>query len=495
MIKKHIILLSLLLALLVSVLSGCNNQSLKAETEAGAEAEAENLQPDSVLSECNELSSEAEAENMQKLAMVWGFAKYTHQAFLTGERCWDDELLGLIPIVRAAHSEDVNIILYNWFISLGDDGYDNTKPDDVNDTVQRAQADMGWVNETFLGRTLYLKLSRFDRINLVDRSGAPVSFSSPHGIPDFSNEKSHTSMAFDSTDYRLLGLFRMWNAMLYYYPNMDIIDYCWFESLLEYIPLIQEGIDRRSYESTLLSLARKLDDAHMNIGGRNTHGSDRFDTSGVMSSHVLLDNNIGLINPLLHVYQRSSIQQIMDDLAETDGLIIDLRQYPCHSMVYDLADYIVEERTRFVLMTHPDKSIPGSFVYVHDPSNTWFYSGGLVNPHAFFYEKPVAILMSRSTFSAGEFAVMSLRNGNNVTVMGSNSIGANGNVAVLPLPGNTQLFFTSIGVFTPEGGQTHRIGLAPDIPVEPTAEGIREGRDELMEAAMMYLLERVTLIA
>ena len=62
--------------------------------------------------------------NLQKLCKVWGFTKYTHLVFLTGERCWDEELFYLIPIIQFADPEDVNDILYNWFISLGDDGYD-----------------------------------------------------------------------------------------------------------------------------------------------------------------------------------------------------------------------------------------------------------------------------------------------------------------------------------------------------------------------------------
>ena len=85
---------------------------------------------------------------------------------------------------------------------------------------------------------------------------------------------------------------------------------------------------------------------------------------------------------------------------------------------------------------------------------------------------------------------MSLRTGDNVTVLGSNSIGADGNIAYLPLLNDHEITFTSLGVYTPEMGQTQRIGLAPDIEVHPTVEGIKEGRDELMEAAIAYIQEQ-----
>ena len=39
-------------------------------------------------------------------------------------------------------------------------------------------------------------------------------------------------------------------------------------------------------------------------------------------------------------------------------------------------------------------------------------------------------------------------------------------------------------------GQTQRVGFAPDIEVYPTIEGIKEGRDELMEAAVDYILSQ-----
>jgi hypothetical protein len=35
-----------------------------------------------------------------------------------------------------------------------------------------------------------------------------------------------------------------------------------------------------------------------------------------------------------------------------------------------------------------------------------------------------------------------------------------------------------------DGSQHHLIGVLPTVPVEPTIEGIREGRDEVLERAI-----------
>lgn len=49
--------------------------------------------------------------------------------------------------------------------------------------------------------------------------------------------------------------------------------------------------------------------------------------------------------------------------------------------------------------------------------------------------------------------------------------------------------YTAQGIYTPDGGQTQRIGVSPDIEVKKTIEGIKEGRDEVKEAAVEYLKE------
>ena len=67
------------------------------------------------------------AENLEKLCKVWGYTKYTHPAFLLGERDWDEELLKLIPVVSKAKAKKVNDILHEWFVSLGEVDYGTSR--------------------------------------------------------------------------------------------------------------------------------------------------------------------------------------------------------------------------------------------------------------------------------------------------------------------------------------------------------------------------------
>lgn len=571
-----------------------------------------------------------QVENLQKLCKVWGFVKYTHKAFLTGEEDCDEELLRLIPIIRFADKKEVNDIIYDWFVGLGDDGYAldwgayrssllqsyEEYPDiytSVSDFMEGREiqswaemqafneewwffttgtelnihqlADMSWLNKKYLGASLYAALSQFNEIQIIDRSNAPCLFNF-NGNIFFHNESDFGNIGED--EYRLLGLFRLWNAIEYYYPYKDILDDDWNSLLLEFIPKMLEGKDKLSYGLTLAELSSKLHDGHIdpllvfrdifNIKYGNllapvklteiegqlvvsdvTHdqrnqyslmpgdivlavdGTDintivedmlkyvsypnkekalrylsmsfpiirsdknivevdvlrgdtelRFElethralsnlnwTPVANQSHVILENNIGLINPSL--LEQNEIDNIMQSFVDTNGIIVDLRQYPSVDLMYSLAEYLVYESTPFAVTSRPYQPIPGVF------ADSTCYSGGTQSSNAYCYDKNVILIINEKTASNPEFVTMSLRNGSHVTVMGTNSLGADGNVVTLPLPGGITMRYTGLGVFTPEGGQTQRIGLPPDIYVHQTIQGLQEGRDELMEAAIQYLI-------
>ena len=47
---------------------------------------------------------------------------------------------------------------------------------------------------------------------------------------------------------------------------------------------------------------------------------------------------------------------------------------------------------------------------------------------------------------------------------------------------------SGIGVFYPDKGPTQRIGIVPNVQVTPTLEGIRAGRDEVLEEAVRQIV-------
>jgi C-terminal processing protease CtpA/Prc len=95
------------------------------------------------------------------------------------------------------------------------------------------------------------------------------------------------------------------------------------------------------------------------------------------------------------------------------------------------------------------------------------------------------ILVNEETQSNGEFTAMGFRKAKNATVVGSQTAGADGNVTpMFNLPGGISTVFTGLGVYYPDGKETQRIGIVPDVVVKPTIKGISEGKDEVLDKAM-----------
>jgi C-terminal processing protease CtpA/Prc len=92
--------------------------------------------------------------------------------------------------------------------------------------------------------------------------------------------------------------------------------------------------------------------------------------------------------------------------------------------------------------------------------------------------------VNEETISQAEYTAMAFRAGDNTVIIGSQTQGADGDISFIPLPGGLKAGISGIGVYYPDGKGTQRIGVVPDIEVKPTIQGIREGRDELLEKAI-----------
>jgi hypothetical protein len=76
------------------------------------------------------------------------------------------------------------------------------------------------------------------------------------------------------------------------------------------------------------------------------------------------------------------------------------------------------------------------------------------------------------------------------TVVGGATAGTNGNVNAFQVPSGMTLMFTGMRVTRHDGSPFHLVGVLPRIPVEPTAAGIRAGRDEVLDRALAHLAAR-----
>ena len=127
-------------------------------------------------------------------------------------------------------------------------------------------------------------------------------------------------------------------------------------------------------------------------------------------------------------------------------------------------------------MALPDVTYPGTFSWYND------YLGYNGNPG--YYQGHVIILCNQETQSQAEFSCMILKAMPNSTIIGSQTAGTDGDVTSFKLSQDIRTGFTALGVYYPNGDSTERIGIVPDSVVYITAEGVRQGRDEVLEKAL-----------
>ena len=104
------------------------------------------------------------------------------------------------------------------------------------------------------------------------------------------------------------------------------------------------------------------------------------------------------------------------------------------------------------------------------------------NPDA--YTGRLIVLVNEHTQSAAEYITMLLQSIPGTITMGSQTAGADGNVVEIIMPLYFNVNYSSIGIYYPDGTNAQRAGVKNDRTVYPTIEGIRQGRDEVLEAAL-----------
>ena len=194
--------------------------------------------------------------------------------------------------------------------------------------------------------------------------------------------------------------------------------------------------------------------------------------------YKVLDDSIGYVS--MDDITEAWVERIADTLHTTKGLILDLREYPNETINYKFYRILSDETRPFFKATVPDLSNPGEFVF---SKPTYTGKGKQA------YNGKIVILINENSQSHAEFCTMMYRTLPNSTVIGNTTAGADGNVVDIRLPGGVCSYFSGIGIYYPDGTETQRVGIIPDIYVWPTVQGIRDGRDELLDRALEWLAE------
>jgi C-terminal processing protease CtpA/Prc len=531
--------------------------------------------------------SKTQIANLAMLGKVWGFLKYHHPLITAGKRHWDYDLFRVMPAVLAATDRTAaQAAVGKWIADLGEVAACKDCAS-LSETEIHLRPELAWIrDEEIVGPELTKMLVAIYRNRPADGKQFYVGMIRGIGNPAFQNEPVYPRVKLSDPGFQLLGAFRFWNIIAYWFPYRDVLNENWDQVLREFIPRIALAATAEDYQRELMALIAKAHDTHANLwssvqvrppvgkcqlpvmvrflgdravvtgyleaaagaatGLRPGDSIERIDgvplaelvakwkpyyaasndaaifrdmgraltrgdctdtklsvrrgaetvdvtakrgsgfpaTGAGIGTHDQPGDTFRKLSADVAYLKLSSVKvaeaaNYIDSAAGTKGLVIDIRNYPSEFVVFALGSLLVDKETQFVRFTSGDLSNPGAFHFGPPLS---------ISPGKTHYNGKVVILVDEVSQSQAEYTTMAFRSSPKAFVIGSTTAGADGNVSEIPLPGGLRSMISGIGVFYPDKRPTQRVGILPDQQVTPTIEGVRAGRDELLEAALRQIL-------
>lgn len=542
-----------------------------------------------------------QTEALNGLCKSWGLLKYYHPGIAAGKQNWDSVLVSSVGRILTSGTNDplntgpqkLNIEVEKM-LNIAGKNHEPAHFPEAQEAINLRNLDHSWIWQnkglnrlhkealTFISKHPYQGLNYYAQPNPDNDSTVYTP-----------NEKPYAEMKFPDVSYRLLGLFRFWNVIQYYYPYKYAIGRPWDEVLNELIPEMINAKDTLSYHKALAKMAASINDSHGGLWpqvfdtftGKYSPSFDfrivdhvavvtRTEVSGQPSqispgsvieaidgsplkkrvedywAYVPASNNGGKLKSMHYFVLNSkkktallsgyrpdgsrfnvevnlkkrellkdykdffemehptkykmisdnigyvffsninsnNLDSIMSPLKHTKAIIFDMRNYPVNGAgTYLVPQYLLKEPKIYSMLTRPDFSLPGTFKYEVANKGTNYSQVGKLNPEP--YKGKIILLVDSRTQSAAEWACMTLKTATNVTVIGNQTAGADGNVTRTILPGGYRVNFSGLGIYYPDGSETQRLGIHVDIPVSYSISDIIYKRDPLLKRALEFIEE------
>ncbi len=178
---------------------------------------------------------------------------------------------------------------------------------------------------------------------------------------------------------------------------------------------------------------------------------------------------------------RELVPRILDDLANTDAMIIDLRDTSggWHRVGLELASFFAGSEQ--VVWERAERNGP-------DHTDFTEYTAFSVEPTEDPWSKPVVVLTSGLTYEAAETFALAMSTRPNVTVLGERTSGHFSDRTEDTLPGDWGFTFASTRYRDPDGTVYEKIGFPPDVELAFDAAAFDDGTDTMLEAAIQQLI-------
>jgi C-terminal processing protease CtpA/Prc len=170
-------------------------------------------------------------------------------------------------------------------------------------------------------------------------------------------------------------------------------------------------------------------------------------------------------------------------LKNKDYIILDCRGHNYGLSHLRLLNFLGNRKIPFAKVYQTNYNYPGVF------DNPKLIKHRMLPKFRRSYKGKIVVLINDEPYSAMESLLMAIeirRPG--AVFVGTPTQGCDGHRYGVDLPVERKVWFTGLGDWQyPDGSQFQRIGIQPDVYVEPTIESIKEERDIVLEKAIEYI--------
>ena len=304
---------------------------------------------------------------------------------------------------------------------------------------------------------------------------------------------------------------QMWEKFDSHYGLFLVKNIDWNKVYSSHLPLARAAKTDAELFSVLSSAVHVLDDKHINIytnsqqltdynSGENGHipAQQGFDFKIVREKYLTeyhedtedfaygkLSSEVGYIyigsfHGQFSFYEKN-IEKAINFLASAKGIVFDIRDHKGGS---DLVSKYIAGRfasSKKLFMTSKKKNGPGHDQF--EAAVNWYVEPAGISQ----YTKPVILLTTSTTISAGETFTFAMRENATVTHMGTTTAGAFSDVIPYQLP-NGWIITIGVGDYRGSDGKSYEgLGITPKIISENKNADILKGVDKTLEMAREIL--------
>lgn len=196
-----------------------------------------------------------------------------------------------------------------------------------------------------------------------------------------------------------------------------------------------------------------------------------------------IDSDIGYIRYKGLGY--ADLGKAIHKLKHKDYLILDLRGHNYGLSSFRLVNFMGNKKIPVSKFYKPNHHYPGIY---YNPRIIRFRIWPKLNST---YKGKVIVLMNEGNMCAMESLIMAIdARRPDAVLIGSPTQGCNGSQHFIELPGDQKVWFTGHGDLQyPDGSQLQRIGIKPDIFVQPSIESIGQDEDVVLNRALEYIAD------